>query len=140
MKPSPALTTAAYLAPPALAFAFGALWLGYASVWGASPVSFTDTALSGGAILLGFIAGALAGRASGAAERRAAREESEESMRKLAHDLRGPMTVIRGEVELVLGRGDAPDAERRRSSETVVDELEKIERLIRRRRGGRGKE
>ncbi|HEX2729621.1 MAG TPA: hypothetical protein VHM16_07695 [Rubrobacteraceae bacterium] len=138
MKPSPALTTAAHLAPPALALVLGALWLGYASGWGATPVPVGAIVLAGAAILLGLLAGALAGRASGAAERRAAREEREEWVGKLDHDLRGPMTVIHGEVELVLGRSDAPEAERRRSGETVVGELEKMEGLIRRRRAGSG--
>jgi signal transduction histidine kinase len=48
----------------------------------------------------------------------------------LDHDLRGPLTVIRGEVELVLSQGDVAPDERQRSSATVIEQVVEIERLL----------
>jgi signal transduction histidine kinase len=48
----------------------------------------------------------------------------------LDHDLRGPLTVIRGEVELVLSQSDVPPDERQRSSTTVIEQVVEIERLL----------
>lgn len=55
----------------------------------------------------------------------------------LAHDLRGPLTVIRGEVDLVLGREGVGDEERGRSGAAVVDEVKRVEEIMRRRREDR---
>jgi MFS family permease len=125
---------AAYLTPPALALAAAAIWMGYTSRWGASPTPPADLILGGGVILLGLLAGALAGRAAAAAERRAAHSEREEALRSLSHDLRGPLTIIRGEAELVLIREDAGATDRRRSSARIIEEVERIERIIRQQR------
>jgi signal transduction histidine kinase len=55
---------------------------------------------------------------------------------ELAHDLRGPLTVIRGEVELVSSREGNEGEER--SSAAVLGELERIEEIVRGRREGGG--
>lgn len=83
--------------------------------------------------LLGFAAGLLAGRSTSASAQQAESAEREEAMRALSHDLRGPLTVIRGEVELVLSQDDTEPEQRQRSSETVTQEVEKIESLVRQR-------
>lgn len=54
----------------------------------------------------------------------------------LDHDVRGPLTVIRGEVELVLSHGDVAPDERQRSSATVIEQVIEIERLLGARFGG----
>jgi hypothetical protein len=41
------------------------------------------------------------------------------------------VTVIRGEVELVLGQPDTTEEERERSRAAVIEELEEVERRIR---------
>jgi K+-sensing histidine kinase KdpD len=51
----------------------------------------------------------------------------------LEHDLRGPLTVIRGEVELVLSQPDASSEERQRSRASVIDHVVEMERLLARR-------
>jgi K+-sensing histidine kinase KdpD len=51
----------------------------------------------------------------------------------LEHDLRGPLTVIRGEVELVLSQPDASPEERQRSRASVIDHVVEMERLLARR-------
>jgi MFS family permease len=138
LRPSARLTAVSYVLPPALGLAAAAGWVGYASGWGASGVSLPGLAVAGGAVLAGVLGGAFAGRAAHAAERRAAREEVEQMLGDLAHDLRGPLTVIRGEVELVLGREDIGSEDRGRGSAAVLGELERVEEIVRRRREGRG--
>lgn len=90
-----------------------------------------------GVALVGILGGALAGRAAHSAERRAAKREADQMLSDLAHDLRGPLTVIRGEVDLVLGRDGVDDEERGRSSAAVVDEVKRVEEILRCRREGR---
>jgi MFS family permease len=138
MRPSARLTAASYVLPPALGLAAAAMWVGYASRWGASSVSLAGLVVAGGVVLAGVLGGALCGRAACAAERRAAREEVERTLGDLAHDLRGPLTVIRGEVELALSPEDTDGEERKRSSAAVLGELKRIEGIVRRRREGRG--
>ena len=46
------------------------------------------------------------------------------------HAMRGPMTVILGEVELVLSDADVPDDERRRSAASVVGAVRQIEQML----------
>jgi signal transduction histidine kinase len=138
MRPSARLTAASYILPPALGVAAAAMWVGYASRWGASSVSLAGLVVAGGVVLAGVLGGALCGRAACAAERRAAREEVERTLGDLAHDLRGPLTVIRGEVELALSREGTDGEERKRSSAAVLGELKRIEEIVRRRREGRG--
>jgi MFS family permease len=135
-RPSARLTAASYVLPPALGLAAAAGWVGYASGWGASAPSPVSLAGAGGVVLVGVLGGALAGGAASAAERRAAREGVEQMLGDLAHDLRGPLTVIRGEVELVLGREDVGGGERGRSGAAVVDEVGRVEEIVRRRREG----
>jgi signal transduction histidine kinase len=48
----------------------------------------------------------------------------------LDHDLRGPLTVIRGEVELVLSQPEVAPEERQQSSATVIEQVVEIERLL----------
>lgn len=135
-RPSPAATAAAYLAPPTLALTVTAVWLGgYAPSWGTSGIPPANLALAGGVALAGIVAGALAGGATAAAERRAVAQEREEALGALAHDLRAPLAVIRGETELVLSQDDTPAEERRRSSATIIDEVDQIDHLLRRRPG-----
>lgn len=121
-RPSPTLAIAAYLAPASLALAATGAWLARASGWGKSPVQARSVALGGGAVLLGTLAGALAGA-----------REQERFLDDLDHDLRMPMTIIRGEVELVLSQDDVAAEERRRSSLTVIDQVERLQELLRRR-------
>jgi signal transduction histidine kinase len=54
----------------------------------------------------------------------------------LDHDLRGPLTVIRGEVELVLSQCDVTPDERQRSSASIIEQVVEIERLLGARFGG----
>ncbi len=138
LQPSARLTAALYVLPPALGLVAAAGWVSYASGWGASAPPLSSLAVAGGAVLAGVLGGGLLGRAAHAAERRAAREEVEQMLGDLAHDLRGPSTVIRGEVELVLGREGTDSEERGRSRAAVLEELERIEEIMRRRRKGRG--
>jgi phospho-acceptor domain-containing protein len=56
----------------------------------------------------------------------------------LTHDLRGPLTVIRGEVQLVLGKEGVDSEERGHSGAAVLEELERIDETVRRRREARG--
>jgi hypothetical protein len=46
------------------------------------------------------------------------------------HDMRGSLTVILGEVELVLSDGDVPAGERRRSCESVVGAVRQVEQML----------
>lgn len=48
----------------------------------------------------------------------------------LDHALRGPLTVIVGETELVLSHADVSTQERRRSAESVIEAVRQIERLL----------
>jgi signal transduction histidine kinase len=48
----------------------------------------------------------------------------------LEHDLRGPLAVIRGEVELVLSQAEASLDDRRRSSASVLRQVDFIEELL----------
>jgi signal transduction histidine kinase len=59
---------------------------------------------------------------------------------ELDHALRGPLTVIMGETELVLGVPDAPSADRARSAATVVAAVRRIEDLLARWRATSGEE
>jgi K+-sensing histidine kinase KdpD len=54
----------------------------------------------------------------------------EQLLDDLDHDLRGPLAIIRGEVELVLSQGDVGHDERRRSSAAVIEQVIEIERLL----------
>ncbi len=132
--PSARLTAAAYTIPPTLGLAAAAGWLWYAGRAGGLQA---DLFVGGGILLAAILLGALAGRSAQAAKRRRAKKEEERLLGDLAHDLRGPLTVIRGEVELVLGREDSEAGERGRSAETVFGELERMEEIIRKRREGK---
>lgn len=48
----------------------------------------------------------------------------------LDHELRVPLTVVLGEVELVLSRDDVPPAERERSAQAAIDAVRRIEALL----------
>jgi MFS family permease len=121
----------ACLIPPVLGLAAaGALWLEDLASREEIEIATGELVLGGALVLLGAAAGALAGGAVLAAELRTLERSCTERVRNLAHDLRGPVTVIRGEVELVLSREDTPPEERRRSAEAVVEEVERIEGLL----------
>jgi MFS family permease len=134
MRPSSRLTALSYLLPPVLGLAASAGWLAvYSSGPGllASPLAL---GAAGALALSGILGGALLGRRAHEAERRAAREELRETLGDIAHDVRGPLTVVRGEVELVLASEDAEQADRERSREAVVREVERMEQILRQRR------
>lgn len=133
-RPSPHLTALSYLVPPALGLAASAGWLAGYSLGPGTLDSPLALGVGGGISLTGILGGIFAGRRAHEAERRAAREELRETLGDIAHDLRGPLTVVRGEVELVLTREDAEEADRERSGEAVVGEVERIEEILRRRR------
>jgi signal transduction histidine kinase len=46
------------------------------------------------------------------------------------HAMRGPLTVILGETELVLSQADVPAEERRRSVESVTRAVRQVEQLL----------
>ena len=127
----PAPTTAAYLLPPAIAAA--SVCVMTIAGAGACEVTVAKLALDGGVLLVGLAAGALAGRAASKAERRTLTREYERHLDDLAHDLRTPMTIVRGEVELVLSQEDTPTTERGRSSAAIIEQIEKLESLLLRR-------
>ena len=77
---------------------------------------------------LGLTVGALAGAALSWAICRA---RYRRVLGDLDHDLRRPLTVIRGEAELVLGEDDVEPCERRRSQRTVIEQVLLAERLLR---------
>jgi hypothetical protein len=54
------------------------------------------------------------------------------------HAMRGPLTVILGEAELVLSHADVPAEERRRSVESVIAAVRQIEQMLVEWRGGAG--
>jgi MFS family permease len=70
IRPSQALTTTAYLAPPFLAVAAVAGWIGYDSGWGASGVSLPGLAVAGGVVLAGVLGGHSPGGRRSAGRRR----------------------------------------------------------------------
>jgi signal transduction histidine kinase len=125
-SPRHLVTAAAYLCPPAL----GAAGLAFAMVAGAGPLR---AALGIGLALTGLAAGAVAGCAASAVERRTLARRYEDRLADLDHDLRAPMTIIRGEVELVLATDEAPAGERERSSASVIEQVEALEAMLRRR-------
>jgi signal transduction histidine kinase len=94
----------------------------------ASPMTRIATAVGIG--IAGLVAGAIAGRRARAADRRTISTEYELRLADLDHDLRAPMTIIRGEVELVLSQDDIPVAERQRSIATIIAEFERLERRL----------
>ena len=46
------------------------------------------------------------------------------------HSMRGPLTVILGEIELVLSDADVEAQERRRSVESVIGAVRQIEQML----------
>lgn len=76
-------------------------------------------------------AGLLAATIGGAALARRRRAAGARRDAELDHAVRGRLTVVQGETELVLGlEGVSPD-ERERSSQTVLAMLNEIEALLR---------
>lgn len=123
--------TGAYLAPPALAVVLACL----VTEAGVGPFEARGAALAlaGGILFVGLAAGAWTGSAAAAAHRRILVRQHEERLGDFDHDLRGPLTIVRGEVELVLSQEDVPIAERARSAAAIVEQLEQIERRLRQR-------
>ena len=133
-RPSPQLTALSYLLPPALGLTASAGWLASYSLGPGLLASPPALGVAGGIALAGILGGAFAGRRAHKAERRAAREELRETLGDIAHDIRGPLSIVRGEVELVLAREATEQADRERSGEAVVREVEHMERILRQRR------
>lgn len=133
-RPSPQLTALSYLLPPALGLTASAGWLASYSLGPGLLASPPALGVAGGIALAGILGGAFAGRRAHKAERRAAREELRETLGDIAHDIRGPLSIVRGEVELVLAREATEQADRERSGEAVVREVERMERILRQRR------
>ena len=84
-------------------------------------------------LLLGAVLGGVLVLGGGIAQRRALKARFQRALDDLDHDLRGLMTIIRGEVELTLSRNDLPEQERQRSAATVIGQLEDLEALLSRR-------
>jgi K+-sensing histidine kinase KdpD len=55
---------------------------------------------------------------------------TEEMYGEFDHAMRGPLTVIFGEIELVLSDADIPAEERRRSVESVIGAVGQIEHML----------
>jgi signal transduction histidine kinase len=55
---------------------------------------------------------------------------TEEMYAEFDHAIRGPLTVILGEIELVLCDPDVPAQERRRSVESVTGAVRQIEQML----------
>jgi signal transduction histidine kinase len=55
---------------------------------------------------------------------------TEEMFAEFDHDIRGPLTVILGEIELVLSDADVPAEERRRSVESVIGAVRQMEHML----------
>jgi signal transduction histidine kinase len=81
-------------------------------------------ALSGA--LLSMVAGLAALRA---AQRLKAAQDAEE-MSRLRHDIRRALTVIQGEVELILSQDGVPADERQTSSQSILEEVRRVEELL----------
>ena len=123
----------AYLGPPTVSFAIIVLWLGIVSDWGNATILVVDLIVASGTLLAGLLLGALIGGHALAA----LRAEAERQRRDLAHDLRGRLTVARGEVELVMCRPEATVDDRRQSATAVITELNDIDALLRAGQNGR---
>lgn len=127
----PAATVAAYLVPPAIAAASACFVIFSGARLFQPPL--TRLTIGYGIVLVGLAAGALAGRAASVSERLAVTRAYEQRLDDLDHDLRTPMTIIRGEVELVLSQENIPAAERTRSSAAILEQLGTLELRLRRR-------
>jgi signal transduction histidine kinase len=55
---------------------------------------------------------------------------TEEMYAEFDHSMRGPLTVILGEIELVLSDADVPAEERDRSVESVIGAVRQIEQML----------
>jgi hypothetical protein len=55
---------------------------------------------------------------------------TDEMLSDFDHAMRGSLTVILGETELVLSHGDVPADERRRSGNSVVAAVHEMEQLL----------
>jgi hypothetical protein len=63
---------------------------------------------------------------------------SEKMYAEFDHAMRGPLTVILGEIELVLSDADVPAEERRRSVGSVIAAVRQIEQMLIEWRGAAG--
>jgi hypothetical protein len=61
---------------------------------------------------------------------------TEKMYAELDHAKRGPMTVILGEIELVLSDTDVPAEKRRQSQGILVEVVRKMEQMLVQRRDG----
>jgi signal transduction histidine kinase len=80
------------------------------------------------AFSVGLVAAFVAGYAMASGAERRARSER---MSMLRHDIRRSLTVIRGEVELVLSAGDVSAGDRETSSASIISEVERVDELLR---------
>ncbi|MFN8526311.1 MAG: hypothetical protein U0821_24700 [Chloroflexota bacterium] len=86
-------------------------------------------------LILGGVAGGLLSAAVAVVTTRWNGRRFERALDDLDHDVRRPLTVIRGEVELVLSRENVPDAQRERSAGVVIEQIEQAVNLLARRYG-----
>lgn len=131
VRPCARLTAVAYVGPPAAAGFVATVWLVAVSRWAASPLIVADLAWAAGVVLLGSTAGRWAGRYARRAEDRRGAAAREERAIELRHAVATPLTLVRGEVELILSRGRLTGAERRKSSARVIEAVERVERTLR---------
>jgi hypothetical protein len=86
--------------------------------------------MAAGVLLLGGMLGALVGRMATSAWRRREQNEAQARLTKLTHDIRGRLAVVRGEIDLVLGRPDSRPEERCKSAAAVVGEVDQANALL----------
>jgi signal transduction histidine kinase len=131
LRSSPHLITVAYVGPPTVVIVGGALWLGTRITSGDESISSLTLAVGTGLLLLAVLIGAALGKKLEAAERQVAIEAQEHGLRDLRHDIRRSLTVVRGEVELILSQENVPPDERQASSQSIIQEVERVDDLLR---------
>jgi len=127
----PKLTAIAYLTPPMLA--------GLATTAGLVAIdtlrgglSWSDVLWSAGVLCAGVLGGYLAGARAADAERRALLAILDDRLTDVRHDVRSPLTCVRGEVELVLSRDSLSPAERAAASGRLLRSVDDVETIVRR--------
>ena len=131
LRPSPLWIAAGYLTPPTLAFLRVALWPEALASWEVTSAPLADRAIGVGIVLLGLLAGVWAGGAATRAADRAAAQAQHERLGDLRHDVRRSLTIIRGEVEVILRQDGIAADERRASGDSVIQEVERVDELLR---------
>lgn len=117
---------AAYLAPPTIAAVVALAWL-HGAPGASAGVPIADTMTAAGLLLAGLAIGSVAGGAAQSAQEAARAEEAA----RLAHDVRGRLAVIRGEVEVLLADDRLDVEDRAESARRVIAEVERASALTR---------